>query len=68
MVPSTAPQPSETHAGYELYYDPAVSGWQFRSPDAEPSRESYRSAFLARKAIDALGDEPSSGRASRRRS
>jgi len=67
-VPSTAPQPSETHAGYELYYDAAVSGWQFRSPDAEPSRESYRSAFLARKAIDALDDEPTSGRASRRRS
>ena len=44
--------PAEEHLGYEIYYVPAVSGWQYRGPDASPSALSYRSAFLARKAVD----------------
>jgi hypothetical protein len=49
--------PSEQHAGFEIYWVPAVSGWQFRSPDSAPSPVSYRSAFLARKAVDGLAAE-----------
>lgn len=48
------PHPSEEHAGFEIFYVPAVKGWQFRRPDAAPSPLSYRSIFLARKAIDRL--------------
>jgi hypothetical protein len=43
--------PPEEHNGFEIYFEPAVNGWQVRGPDAGPS-ESYRSVFLARKAID----------------
>ena len=46
--------PVEEHLGYEIFYVPAVSGWQYRDPDARQSPLSYRSAFLARKAVDQL--------------
>lgn len=42
------------HEGFEIFYVPEVNGWQFRGPDAPASSESYRSVFLARKAIDRL--------------
>jgi hypothetical protein len=45
-------QTSHDHAGYEIFYEPAVSGWRYRGADAAPSPLSYRSAFLARKAVD----------------
>ena len=48
------------HAGHEIFYDPAVSGWRYRTSDETTSPLSYRSAFLARKAVDAreqAGDE-----------
>lgn len=47
-------RPSEEHAGFEIFFVPAVNGWQYRAPDSEPSPLSYRSAFLARKAVDQL--------------
>lgn len=47
--------PTETHHGFEILFAPAVSGWLYRAPDSAVSRESYRSVFLARKAIDNLG-------------
>lgn len=50
--------PAEVHGDYEVYFEPAVSGWRYRAADDAPSRLSYRSAFLARKAIDQLGSEP----------
>ena len=50
--------PSEIHGDYEVYFEPAVSGWRYRTDDSSPSHLSYRSAFLARKAIDQLGTEP----------
>jgi hypothetical protein len=63
--------PAQQHAGYEIYYESDVSGWRFRSPDAAPSALSYRSAFLARKAVDQLSEAPSpaaaKGKSSRRR-
>jgi hypothetical protein len=46
--------PTEAHRGFEIYYVPELSGWQFRSPDSNPSSLSYRSTFLARKAIDQI--------------
>lgn len=46
--------PSQEHAGYEIFYVPAVSGWHFRDRDSIASPLSYRSVFLARKAIDKL--------------
>jgi len=51
---STQTYPSEQHAGFEIYYEPAVTGWLYRGADAAPSPLSYRSAFLARKAVDEL--------------
>lgn len=46
--------PSQEYAGYEIFYVPAVSGWHFRAHDSISSPLSYRSVFLARKAIDNL--------------
>ena len=40
------------HDGHEIFFDPAVSGWRYRAPDDAASQLSYRSAFLARKAVD----------------
>ena len=54
--PAVRPE-SEEHGGYEVFYEPAVSGWRYRTPDSAPSRLSYRSAFLARKAVDQLGPD-----------
>ena len=45
-------QTTQEHAGYEIFYEPAVSGWRYRAADAAASPLSYRSAFLARKAVD----------------
>ena len=45
---------SHDHQGFEIFYVPEVNGWQYRLPDAPVSAESYRSVFLARKAIDKL--------------
>lgn len=45
---------SYDHQGFEIYYVPEVNGWHFRGPDDTTSTESYRSVFLARKAIDHL--------------
>jgi hypothetical protein len=57
-VTAPAGHPAEQHAGYEIFFDPSVNGWLYRAPDAAPSNQSYRSAFLARKAVDRLADEP----------
>jgi hypothetical protein len=48
--------PSEEHAGFEIFFEPAVSGWRYRGKDAAASELSYRSAFLARKAVDQLAN------------
>jgi hypothetical protein len=51
--------PSEEYAGFEIYFDAAVSGWYYRAADDDAtSPTSYRSAFLARKAVDGLGNAP----------
>jgi hypothetical protein len=51
---ATQTYPSEQHAGFEIFYVPAVSGWHYRGADEAPSPLSYRSPFLARKAVDKL--------------
>ena len=53
VVEPTGDRSTQEHAGYEIFYEPAVSGWRYRAPDASASALSYRSAFLARKAVDA---------------
>jgi hypothetical protein len=46
--------PSEERAGFEIFYEPALNGWRYRADESAPSVESYRSVFLARKAVDQL--------------
>jgi hypothetical protein len=56
-----AAQPSEKHRGFEILFVPQERSWYYRTePDAPLSRESYRSAFQARLAIDAELDEEAS--------
>jgi hypothetical protein len=59
---------SSTYNGFEILFQPALNGWQYRSPEATVSRESYRSEFLARKAIDRLGTPPAKAPARKRSS
>jgi hypothetical protein len=59
---STVTPPSHEHAGFEIFYVPAVSGWRYRRPDGEASSLSYRSAFLARKAVDQLKTPAGAGK------
>jgi hypothetical protein len=54
VAPPTDGTASQDHGGFEIFYVPEVNGWQYRLPDAPVSVESYRSVFLARKAIDKL--------------
>ena len=54
VAPPAEGTASHDHQGYEIFYVPEVSGWHYRGPDAAPSVESYRSVFLARRAIDLL--------------
>jgi hypothetical protein len=58
---------TETHNGFEIFYVPAVNGWQYRAPDSTASAESFRSVFLARKAIDHLATAPTESGAKRKR-
>jgi hypothetical protein len=55
-IATAATPPAEEHLGYEIYYEPAVSGWLYRDPDANSSPLSYRSAFLARKAVSEVAE------------
>ncbi|HEX6139790.1 MAG TPA: hypothetical protein VF013_04905 [Candidatus Limnocylindria bacterium] len=57
---------SQEHLGWEIIYVPALSGWQVRQPDTTPSADSYRSVFLARKAIERLQAAPPAAPRSKR--
>jgi hypothetical protein len=64
-----ADHPTHEHAGHEIFYEPAVSGWRYRAADAAASPLSYRSAFLARKAVDERqSHEADAGGAAKRKS
>ena len=56
------------HAGFEIFYVPEVSGWQYRAPDSTTSALSYRSVFLARKAVDEVADGAKAPRAAKQAS
>lgn len=59
MLANDAPRPAEEHRGYEIFYAAGKRSWYYREgEDAVASRESYRSAFQARRAIDELLDAP----------
>ena len=66
--PAVETPPSVKHAGFEIFYVPEVSGWQFRGPDSTTSALSYRSIFLARKAVDEIADGAKAPRAAKRAS
>jgi hypothetical protein len=53
--PAPSAQPSERHGQYEIFFVPAENSWYYRSQDngGIVSRESYRSAFQARRAVNA---------------
>jgi hypothetical protein len=51
-------QPTEVHRGFEIFFVPQERSWYYRKDaDAPLSRESYRSAFQARLAINAELDQ-----------
>ena len=67
VQPDVEHAPQE-HEGYEIFYEPTVSGWRFRGADEAASPLSYRSAFLARKAVDELATAPQTASAPAKRS
>ncbi len=50
----------EARNGWEIFYAPEVSGWRVRAPEAAVLPDSYRSLFLARKAVDQMTPSPAS--------
>lgn len=53
------PRPSEEHRGYEILYMHGERSWYIKADeDAPRSAQSWRSAFQARRAIDAILDAP----------
>ena len=68
LPPATQAQgAAEEREGWEIFYAPAVSGWQIRRPDEAPLPDSYRSLFLARKAVDRFVDHPPEARPAKHR-
>lgn len=68
IVPAPARDPAtETYNGFEIFYEPTLNGWKYRTPEDATSPVSYRSAFLTRKAIDRLGPAEASGTAAKRK-
>ena len=60
MLANDAPQPSTNHRGHEILYAAGERSWYFRADaDSPRSAVSFRSSFLARRAVDALLDTPS---------
>ena len=54
-----AAQPSQEHRGYEVFFVPEERSWYYRDdPEAPLPENSYRSAFLGKRAIDAALDDP----------
>lgn len=67
LLASTGPQPSEEHRGYEVYFAPSERSWYFRADaDGAPSKDSFGSAFQARRAIDRLLDQPAPSKPKKR--
>jgi hypothetical protein len=51
--PNPAPLPPEIFEHHEIFFVPAENSWYYRAPEpaGSTSRESYRSAFQARRAV-----------------
>jgi hypothetical protein len=64
-LPAEAPRPSETYAGFEIFFVPVERGWYHRAGDGTTSVESYRSAFQARRAINLLLEAKPAGKSAR---
>lgn len=64
-VDASSSQP-EARNGWEIFYAPDVSGWRVRPPEAAALPDSYRSLFLARKAVDQMATNPSAARSAKR--
>lgn len=59
MLANDGPRPSEEHRGYEILYVAGQRSWHIRADESAPvSRDSYRSPFQARRAIDQIIDAP----------
>lgn len=59
MLANDGARPSEEHRGYEVLYAAGERSWYIKADaDAPRSSRSYRSAFTARRAIDAMLDAP----------
>jgi hypothetical protein len=67
LISAVHSYPSEERAGFEIFYEPAMSGWRFRAEQSAPSVESYRSLFLARKAVDQVAAAAAAAPASTKR-
>jgi hypothetical protein len=68
MLANDRPRPPEQHRGHEIVYIAGERSWYTRSDaDSARSLESYRSAFQARRAIDALLDSPRPASAGRKK-
>jgi hypothetical protein len=59
MLANDRPRPSMTHRGHEILYVAGERSWYIKADaDAPRSAVSYRSSFLAQRAVDALLDAP----------
>ena len=59
MLANDDPRPSEEHRGFEILYVTGERSWRYRADgQSTPSRDSYRSSFLTRRAVDRILDEP----------
>jgi hypothetical protein len=68
MLANDGPRPSEEHRGYEILYVAGQRSWYIRADETAPvSRDSYRSPFQARRAIDQIIDAPPPAPAKKKR-
>ncbi len=59
MLANDRPRPSMTHRGHEILYVAGERSWYIKADaDAPRSAASFRSSFLAQRAVDALLDAP----------
>ena len=52
--PAPSAQPPEQYEHHEIFFVQTENSWYYRAPDGGVSPESYRSAFQARRAVNAV--------------
>lgn len=60
-------RPTEHHRGYDLVYVAQERSWYVQAEGASRSSTSYASAFLARRAVDRMLDQPEPAPAPRKK-